>query len=169
VAATAGIRLQLGRAAARGIKKKENTHLGKRQAGVARADCMIDRAFPAPGRRLCICLIAAAGSGRRHGAREHKLCAARRGRPWLAWSLEAALACRAIRWIGLWGQPVGFRSRGEALMARQAAGGPAGCAGSLAAPGRPGVVRLGLAACPAEADRQCLIHDGAPLAWASGN
>ena len=50
-------------------------------------------------------LIAAAGSGRRMGADCNKLLLPLAGRPVLAWTLEAALACPAIAWIGLVGQP----------------------------------------------------------------
>ena len=51
-------------------------------------------------------LIAAAGSGRRMGAAGNKLLLEVAGRPVLAWTLEAALACEAIRWIGIVGQSV---------------------------------------------------------------
>ncbi|MCP9915043.1 2-C-methyl-D-erythritol 4-phosphate cytidylyltransferase [Cyanobium sp. ATX 6F1] len=102
-------------------------------------------------------LIAAAGSGRRMGAERNKLLLSVAGRPVLAWTLEAALACAAIRWIGLVGQPVD-RPDVEALVA-------------AAAPDRPVVwidggdsrqdsVRRGLAALPPEAEH-VLIHDGA--------
>ena len=50
-------------------------------------------------------LIAAAGSGRRMGADRNKLLLPLAGRPVLAWTLDAALACPAIRWIGVVGQP----------------------------------------------------------------
>ncbi|MEB3350944.1 MAG: 2-C-methyl-D-erythritol 4-phosphate cytidylyltransferase, partial [Cyanobacteriota bacterium] len=49
-------------------------------------------------------LIAAAGSGRRMGADRNKLLLPLAGRPVLAWTLEAALSCPAISWIGLVGQ-----------------------------------------------------------------
>ena len=49
-------------------------------------------------------LIAAAGSGRRMGADRNKLLLPLAGRPVLAWTLDAALACPAIRWIGVVGQ-----------------------------------------------------------------
>ncbi|MEB3263662.1 MAG: 2-C-methyl-D-erythritol 4-phosphate cytidylyltransferase [Synechococcus sp.] len=102
-------------------------------------------------------LIAAAGSGRRMGADGNKLLLEVAGRPVLAWTLEAALACGAISWIGLVGQPVDQ----EAIAAIVAA----------ARPRRPVVwiqggdtrqesVSRGLAALPPEA-RHVLIHDGA--------
>ncbi|MDA0717563.1 MAG: 2-C-methyl-D-erythritol 4-phosphate cytidylyltransferase [Cyanobacteria bacterium] len=51
-------------------------------------------------------LIAAAGSGRRMGAEGNKLLLPVAGRSMLAWTLDAALACPAISWIGIVGQPV---------------------------------------------------------------
>ena len=51
-------------------------------------------------------LIAAAGSGRRMGATGNKLLLPVAGRPVLAWTLDAALACEAIDWIGIVGQPI---------------------------------------------------------------
>jgi 2-C-methyl-D-erythritol 4-phosphate cytidylyltransferase len=103
-------------------------------------------------------LIAAAGSGRRMGADRNKLLLTVAGRPVLSWTLEAALACGAIRWIGLVGQPVD-RLEVEALVE------------SLGVAHRPIVwidggasrqesVRRGLAALPPEAEH-VLIHDGA--------
>lgn len=102
-------------------------------------------------------LIAAAGSGRRMGASGNKLLLEVAGRPVLAWTLDAALACQAIRWIGIVGQP----ADAEAVDAIVAA----------ATPDRPvrwieggdtrqESVRRGLAALPPEA-RGVLIHDGA--------
>ncbi len=107
-------------------------------------------------------LIAAAGSGRRMGAEGNKLLLPVAGRPVLAWTLEAALACSAIRWIGIVGQPVDA----EAIAAIVAAAGV-----SAAGPDRPvqwilggetrqESVARGLAALPAEAEG-VLIHDGA--------
>ncbi|MCP9913544.1 2-C-methyl-D-erythritol 4-phosphate cytidylyltransferase, partial [Cyanobium sp. BA20m-14] len=65
-------------------------------------------------------LIAAAGSGRRMGAEGNKLLLPVAGRPVLAWTLEAALACPAISWIGIVGQPLD----GEAIAAIVAAASP---------------------------------------------
>lgn len=102
-------------------------------------------------------LIAAAGSGRRMGAEGNKLLLPLAGRPVLAWSLEAVLACPAITWVGIVGQPID-REPIEALVA-------------AAAPALPVVwidggdtrqesVSRGLAGLPPEATA-VLIHDGA--------
>lgn len=102
-------------------------------------------------------LIAAAGSGRRMGADCNKLLLPLAGRPVLAWTLEAALACPAIAWIGLVGQPHDAAAI-EAIVA-------------AAQPARPVVwieggstrqesVSRGLAGLPAGAEA-VLIHDGA--------
>ncbi len=102
-------------------------------------------------------LIAAAGSGRRMGAERNKLLLPVAGRPVLAWTLEAALACPLIRWIGIVGQPVDAAEI-QALVA-------------AARPDRPVVwivggdtrqasVSNGLAALP-EGAAAVLIHDGA--------
>ena len=105
-------------------------------------------------------LIACAGSGRRMGAERNKLLLEVAGRPVLAWTLETALACGDIRWIGIVGQPID----------------QAAIEGLVAAfnPDRPVVwiqggdtrqesVSNGLAALPPEAS-SVLIHDG-PAAW----
>ena len=102
-------------------------------------------------------LIACAGSGRRMGASRNKLLLPVAGRPVLAWTLDAALASRAIGWIGIVGQAID-RVDIEALV-------------EAAQPDRPvqwiqgGDTRQdsvcnGLAALPPEA-RSVLIHDGA--------
>jgi len=102
-------------------------------------------------------LIAAAGSGRRMGAERNKLLLTVAGRPVLAWTLDAALACPLIQWIGIVGQPVDALEI-QALVA-------------AAQPDRPVVwieggdtrqasVSNGLAALPADA-AAVLIHDGA--------
>ena len=109
-------------------------------------------------------LIAAAGSGRRMGANGNKLLLPLAGRPLLAWTLEAALACGAIRWIGVVGQPVDAEAI-AALVAevRQAATARSTLASVVWIVGgdtRQDSVRLGLAALPADA-KQVLIHDGA--------
>ena len=102
-------------------------------------------------------LIACAGSGRRMGATRNKLLLPVAGRAVLAWTLDAALASRSIRWIGIVGQAID-RDDIEALVA-------------AAAPDRPvqwiqgGDTRQdsvcnGLAALPPEAEA-VLIHDGA--------
>ena len=61
--------------------------------------------FRPGGSSLVHLLIAAAGSGRRMGAATNKLLLPLAGRPVLAWTLDAALACGAIRWIGVMGRP----------------------------------------------------------------
>ena len=102
-------------------------------------------------------LIAAAGSGRRMGAAGNKLLVEVAGRPVLAWTLDAALSCSAIRWIGIVGQPVDAD--------------PVAAIVAAAVPDRPVVwilggdtrqesVSRGLAALPADA-AGVLIHDGA--------
>ena len=102
-------------------------------------------------------LIAAAGSGRRMGAAGNKLLLPLAGRPVLAWTLDAALACPEIGWIGLVGQPVDEAAIRALVAAAQ--------------PDRPVVwieggdtrqesVSRGLEALPAGA-QHVLIHDGA--------
>jgi 2-C-methyl-D-erythritol 4-phosphate cytidylyltransferase len=106
-------------------------------------------------------LIAAAGSGRRMGAAGNKLLLPVAGRPVLAWTLDAALACAAIRWIGVIGQSVdeaaisalvreARAARPEAVPVRWILGGES----------RQESVSRGLAALPPEAEL-VMIHDGA--------
>jgi 2-C-methyl-D-erythritol 4-phosphate cytidylyltransferase len=79
------------------------------------------------------------------------------GRPVLAWTLEAALACEAIHWIGIVGQPVDA----DAIAALVAAAAPAKPVHwILGGDSRQESVRRGLAALPADA-AGVLIHDGA--------
>ncbi|MFM7170876.1 MAG: 2-C-methyl-D-erythritol 4-phosphate cytidylyltransferase [Cyanobium sp.] len=102
-------------------------------------------------------LIAAAGSGRRMGAEINKLLLPVAGRPVLAWTLEAALACDEIRWIGVMGQP----EDGKAIAGIITAKGPVKpVQWILGGPTRQDSVRLGLAALPEDAEA-VLIHDGA--------
>jgi 2-C-methyl-D-erythritol 4-phosphate cytidylyltransferase len=102
-------------------------------------------------------LIAAAGSGRRMGADINKLLLPVAGRPVLAWTLDAALACEDIHWIGVMGQP----EDGPTIAAILVAAGPAKpVQWILGGPTRQDSVRLGLAALPEEAEA-VLIHDGA--------
>ena len=102
-------------------------------------------------------LIAAAGSGRRMGAEINKLLLPVAGRPVLAWTLGAALACEDIHWIGVMGHP----EDGPAIAAILAEAGPAKpVQWIVGGPTRQDSVRLGLAALPAEAEA-VLIHDGA--------
>ena len=102
-------------------------------------------------------LIAAAGSGRRMGAAGNKLLLEVAGRPVLAWTLDAALACGAIRWIGIVGQPVDA----EPIAAIVAAARPdRPVEWILGGDTRQESVSRGLAALPAGAEG-VLIHDGA--------
>lgn len=102
-------------------------------------------------------LIAAAGSGRRMGAAGNKLLLEVAGRPVLAWTLEAALACEAIHWIGIVGQPVDA----EPIAALVAAAAPAKpVRWILGGDTRQESVSRGLTALPADA-AGVLIHDGA--------
>lgn len=102
-------------------------------------------------------LIAAAGSGRRMGAEGNKLLLPVAGRPVLAWTLDAALACPLIRWIGIVGQPVDALPV-AVIVAEAGADRPV--AWIEGGDTRQESVRRGLAALPAEA-RGVLIHDGA--------
>jgi 2-C-methyl-D-erythritol 4-phosphate cytidylyltransferase len=102
-------------------------------------------------------LIAAAGSGRRMGADRNKLLLPLAGRPVLAWTLEAALSCPAISWIGL----VGQAEDAEAIAAIVAAANAAKpVRWILGGASRQESVSRGLAALPPEAEA-VLIHDGA--------
>ncbi len=102
-------------------------------------------------------LIAAAGSGRRMGAAGNKLLLEVAGRPVLAWTLEAALACPAIRWIGIVGQPIDAEPI-AAIVA--AAGSDRPVEWILGGDTRQESVSRGLAALPPGAEG-VLIHDGA--------
>ena len=102
-------------------------------------------------------LIAAAGSGRRMGASGNKLLLDVAGRPVLAWTLEAALRCEAISWVGIVGQPVDA----SAIAAIVAAAAPTKpVQWILGGDTRQESVSRGLAALPPEASG-VLIHDGA--------
>ena len=117
--------------------------------------------FRPGGPSLVHLLIAAAGSGRRMGAATNKLLLPLAGRPVLAWTLDAALACSAIDWVGVMGRPEDEEAIGGILAAAEP------CR-SLVAPiawivggdTRQASVQRGLAALPAEAEA-VLIHDGA--------
>jgi 2-C-methyl-D-erythritol 4-phosphate cytidylyltransferase len=115
------------------------------------------RFAPFPQESLVHLLIAAAGSGRRMGAEGNKLLLSVAGRPVLAWTLEAALACPAIHWIGIVGQPVDA----EAIAAIVAVASPdRPVQWILGGDTRQESVCRGLAALPADAEG-VLIHDGA--------
>ncbi len=100
-------------------------------------------------------LIAAAGSGRRMGADRNKLLLPLRGRPVIAWTLEAALAAPAIRWIGIVGQEIDR----EAIMA-VAPGAAKPLCWIQGGATRQESVQRGLAGLPDGAEH-VLIHDGA--------
>ncbi|MFN9872808.1 MAG: 2-C-methyl-D-erythritol 4-phosphate cytidylyltransferase [Cyanobacteriota bacterium] len=102
-------------------------------------------------------LIAAAGSGRRMGADRNKLLLPVAGRPVLAWTLEAALACPAITWIGIMGQP---HDEAEVAAIVAAAAPSLPVQWILGGETRQESVSRGLAALPPEA-AAVLIHDGA--------
>ena len=102
-------------------------------------------------------LIACAGSGRRMGASRNKLLLPVAGRPVLAWTLDAVLASRSIRWIGIVGQPID-RPEIEALLQSAQADRPV--VWIEGGDTRQDSVCNGLAALPADADA-VLIHDGA--------
>jgi len=102
-------------------------------------------------------LIAAAGSGRRMGADGNKLLLPVAGRPVLAWTLDAALACEAISWIGIVGQPIDA----DPIAGLVAAAAPTKpVQWILGGDTRQESVSRGLAALPPEA-AGVLIHDGA--------
>ncbi len=102
-------------------------------------------------------LIAAAGSGRRMGADRNKLLLPLAGRPVLAWTLDAALACQAIRWIGI----VGQSQDAEAIAAIVANAQPdRPVVWILGGETRQDSVSRGLDALPDQAEA-VLIHDGA--------
>ena len=106
-------------------------------------------------------LIAAAGSGRRMGAAGNKLLLPVAGRPVLAWTVEAALACEAIRWIGVIGQPVDEAAITALVDAARAVRPDAApVRWILGGDSRQESVSRGLAALPPAADL-VLIHDGA--------
>ncbi len=100
-------------------------------------------------------LIAAAGSGSRMGADRNKLLLKVAGKTVLEWTLKAALASKAIHWIGIIGQPKDKSSIcsiiNDSLKSVQWING-----GST----RQQSVRLGLSALPDNA-QTVLIHDGA--------
>ena len=100
-------------------------------------------------------LIAAAGSGSRMGADRNKLLLKVAGKTVLEWTLKAALASKAIHWIGIIGQPKDKSSIcsiiNDSLKSVQWING-----GST----RQQSVRLGLSALPEDA-QTVLIHDGA--------
>jgi len=125
-----------------------------------RADCMEAVSPCLLQESLVHLLIAAAGSGRRMGADRNKLLLPLLQRPVLAWTLQAALQARTIRWIGIVGQE-SDRAAIETIIKD--------CRPELSAipvcwiqggATRQESVLQGLAGLPSEA-RHVLIHDGA--------
>jgi 2-C-methyl-D-erythritol 4-phosphate cytidylyltransferase len=102
-------------------------------------------------------LIACAGSGRRMGAERNKLLLEVSGRPVLAWTLDAAMACASIRWIGIVGQPV---DQADIMALVDAAKPSSPVVWVQGGDTRQESVCNGLAALPADA-ASVLIHDGA--------
>jgi 2-C-methyl-D-erythritol 4-phosphate cytidylyltransferase len=102
-------------------------------------------------------LIAAAGSGRRMGAAGNKLLLEVAGRPVLAWTLDAALACPAIEWIGIVGQAADAESIAQIVTAAEP---DRPVSWILGGDTRQESVSRGLDALPPEA-QGVLIHDGA--------
>jgi 2-C-methyl-D-erythritol 4-phosphate cytidylyltransferase len=98
------------------------------------------------------------------GAAGNKLLLPLAGRPLLAWTLEAALACDQIGWIGVVGQPIDAAAIAAVVaeVCHRAGGGEAlaPVVWILGGDTRQDSVRRGLAALPSAA-RQVLIHDGA--------
>ena len=91
------------------------------------------------------------------GAEGNKLLLEVAGRAVLAWTLDAALACEAISWIGIVGQPIDA----DAIAAIVAAAAPIKpVQWILGGDTRQESVSCGLAALPPEAEF-VLIHDGA--------
>lgn len=91
------------------------------------------------------------------GAEGNKLLLEVAGRPVLAWTLEAALACEAIDWIGVVGQPVDEAAIAAILAAARPAVPVQWIVGGET---RQESVSRGLAALPPGA-QGVLIHDGA--------
>jgi 2-C-methyl-D-erythritol 4-phosphate cytidylyltransferase len=125
----------------------------------------IDSAFSRAGGSFVHLLIAAAGSGRRMGAAGNKLLLPVAGQAVLGWTLEAALRCPAITWIGILGQEQD-RAAIAAIVATllppllPPTAAPTPVEWILGGATRQESVQRGLAALP-EAAELVLIHDGA--------
>ncbi len=100
-------------------------------------------------------LIAAAGSGSRMGADRNKLLLKIAGKTILEWTLKAAFASEAIKWIGIVGQPKDKSSIFSILQNSSES-----CQWINGGSTRQKSVQLGLSALPADA-KSVLIHDGA--------
>jgi 2-C-methyl-D-erythritol 4-phosphate cytidylyltransferase len=102
-------------------------------------------------------LIPAAGQGKRMGSERNKLLLPLRGRPLLAWTLEAALAAASIEWIGIIGQSYDFADFEAIIASLNPRLPPVLVQGGDT---RQESVYRGLQALPPRAAR-VLIHDGA--------
>ena len=91
------------------------------------------------------------------GAAGNKLLLEVAGRPVLAWTLDAALACRAIEWIGIVGQAADAESIAQIVTAAEP---DRPVSWILGGDTRQESVSRGLDALPPEA-QGVLIHDGA--------
>ncbi len=100
-------------------------------------------------------MIAAAGSGRRMGAKGNKLLLPLAGRTVLAWTIESALSASSIEWIGIICQP---DDREQIKACLKSSDKPIEFVNG--GPTRQESVQLGLAALPSDA-KYVLIHDGA--------
>ncbi len=100
-------------------------------------------------------LIAAAGTGRRMGASKNKLLLGLANRPVLAWTLDAALAAEAIKWIGIVGQPI---DKSSIMNLAEDTSKPIKWINGGST--RQESVQLGLSSLPSDA-KHVLIHDGA--------
>ena len=105
----------------------------------------------------CHLLIAAAGSGKRMGADRNKLLLSLLGKPILQWTLEAAIAYKAIAWIGVMGQPHDYPQFQEIFKTLNTTKPICLIQGGAT---RQASVFNGLQSLPSECDR-VLIHDGA--------
>ena len=105
----------------------------------------------------CHLLIAAAGSGKRMGADRNKLLLSLLGKPILQWTLEAAIASKAIAWIGVMGQAHDYPQFQEIFKTLNTT--KPICLIQGGATSQASVFN-GLQSLPTECDR-VLIHDGA--------
>jgi 2-C-methyl-D-erythritol 4-phosphate cytidylyltransferase len=105
----------------------------------------------------CHLLIPAAGIGKRMGADRNKLLLTLLGKPILQWTLESAIASKAIAWIGLIAQPYDYPAFQKIFNALKSTKPICLIQGGAT---RQASVFNGLKALPIECDR-VLIHDGA--------
>lgn len=105
----------------------------------------------------CHLLIPAAGSGKRMGADRNKLLLSLLDKPILQWTLEAAIASKAIAWIGVMGQPHDYSEFQKIFKLLNTTKPICLIQGGVT---RQASVFNGLQSLPSECDR-VLIHDGA--------